>query len=1187
MHPVRRRKKRPNYGVRTVEVKRGQNGFGFTISGQHPCILSCIVAGSPAENAGLRAGDYLVAVEGQSVSKVPHDDVVRLIGCSNGVLKLQIAENYYSDSSDDDILVAARQKPKYPHKYRLNGRNDATLHNRLGKVVRDLRSGGAYEEHLSLPYPFSPPRSKKHIPDEWKLGNHIPPPVSRFRIPNSADLEAPNQVEQHVFRAVVGYVGTIEMPRKLPPGSRLQIVRGCIKKLRAEKRPHTPVLMTVMTHSLRLTNGAGITLAVYPGDRVTFCGASSDKDRKHFGVVTTATGEDPSSSCHIFAVDARPHSNHFKRAKIFKLECKVDPGSGICTEFPVTCDPIIAVIKGFYETSASVEEPVVANSPQPSNDSTTTTSNSDSGIGFRDDCGNQSDRILVVDVQNHRLHIQEVDKGGNCADKVTVHTLPNVTATSSRSRSPLSTGSEGPERPGFLEDMSVSSETTKSPEVTIIQKSKQNSRMEASAQSVDDMSISSARSHDAISGLPYKLNHKMYSISPPTSQSLEDLKETTMDNTISRSLHPHSGSLQDLRSFNLDCFERSVVAHTLHGGRDEGVSCWATSFEKLLEDPAGLHTFAEFLKKEFSHENIYFWVACEKYRKLADPLERKQKAKEIFNRHLALGALEPVNVDSYARQVTEELLSDASPNLFLQAQKQIFNLMKFDSYPRFIKSDLYKECVVRVLAGEELPVSTENSDLQLSIAQSHPKLKKSRSDADDRRRKSLLPWTRKARAKSRDRGNSYEQDNSSVSSSRSSLTTWDVPLSTGLCRVVLPDGSTAVVHTRPNHTVRHLITRLLDKRALCYSDFHIINSYLNKTVPLDEDASVLSGQEVKIERRVSFRLDLPNRKTVAVKSKQCKTLSQVLRPILNKYGYKLEMVTLCLMSENEVLEPSLSVTHVDSQRIQVLTRSTPTECLSQIGSWRLDDCNKGKSLDEITNRVFEELLNGKAEANVVPSEQGSVRSEDWGSESSSGILGRFLRRDSAFIDKRKPKKGHHKGEENERKSTLSKLPPLIAKLKPSSKVECRSESDVLYEGLKRAQRSRLEDQRGTEINFELPDFLKDKENSPQGGKKLCKLRGGDGEESNAKLLPNESNGNCDNENTNKTFPAEYHFTETSLEDLVHLQNHQPQLTDPPPPLPPKPKNLSGATSWTCLNEPKPRARTRRTVYLDQPSSSFV
>ena len=30
----------------------------------------------------------------------------------------------------------------------------------------------------------------------------------------------------------------------------------------------------------------------------------------------------------------------------------------------------------------------------------------------------------------------------------------------------------------------------------------------------------------------------------------------------------------------------------------------------------------------------------------------------------------------------------------------------------------------------------------------------------------------------------------------------------------------------------------------------------------------------------------------------------------------------------------------------------------------------------------------------------------------------------------------------------------------------------LYEGLKLAQRGRLEDQRGTEIKFEMPDFLK-------------------------------------------------------------------------------------------------------------------
>lgn len=29
--------------------------------------------------------------------------------------------------------------------------------------------------------------------------------------------------------------------------------------------------------------------------------------------------------------------------------------------------------------------------------------------------------------------------------------------------------------------------------------------------------------------------------------------------------------------------------------------------------------------------------------------------------------------------------------------------MKFDSYPRFIKSDLYKECLLREISGEKLP----------------------------------------------------------------------------------------------------------------------------------------------------------------------------------------------------------------------------------------------------------------------------------------------------------------------------------------------------------------------------------------------------------------------------------------------------------------------------------------------------
>lgn len=78
--------------IRGVEVARGRAGYGFTLSGQGPCVLNCILKGSPADYVGLRSGDHILSVNDINVSKASHEDVVKLIGRCTGVLHLVVAE---------------------------------------------------------------------------------------------------------------------------------------------------------------------------------------------------------------------------------------------------------------------------------------------------------------------------------------------------------------------------------------------------------------------------------------------------------------------------------------------------------------------------------------------------------------------------------------------------------------------------------------------------------------------------------------------------------------------------------------------------------------------------------------------------------------------------------------------------------------------------------------------------------------------------------------------------------------------------------------------------------------------------------------------------------------------------------------------------------------------------------------
>lgn len=445
MHPNRRKKKKRSRRDILISAENGK--YGFTLSGHHKdCIISAIVKGSPADLAGLKNGDFLVSVNGESVWQKDHDEIVALIGAadSNHQIRISIADNCYTSSDEEAITHQHRHRPKYPH--------FKTRFNRMQLQQRNSIDSLRSENYLeSPPIPEQHPRFAHHFSDIQ------PPPLPLFESHsskgrNSSDvfnvsamasasslMNSPERIS-----AVVGYIGTIEMPKQIASSSKLQTVRSCIRKLRQEKRNPALVLMNILPNCLNLLNSTGVVLATYPSQRINYVSSSSDSNSsKFFGLVTSGVyqGDEDfenlamhqiaiSNSCHVFVLDTTliDHNAHLARAEKFHIVCTKDPISNSCLEFPTNSEYICNLIRSMYNIKTPVKTENVApstrpsavrnlnfdgrqnenhrfdphemaNSPHPSNHSeiTTTSSNSDSGIGFHNDCANISDRILVVD----------------------------------------------------------------------------------------------------------------------------------------------------------------------------------------------------------------------------------------------------------------------------------------------------------------------------------------------------------------------------------------------------------------------------------------------------------------------------------------------------------------------------------------------------------------------------------------------------------------------------------------------------------------------------------------------------------------------------------------------------------------------------------------------------------------------
>ncbi|XP_007114588.2 regulator of G-protein signaling 13 [Physeter macrocephalus] len=118
---------------------------------------------------------------------------------------------------------------------------------------------------------------------------------------------------------------------------------------------------------------------------------------------------------------------------------------------------------------------------------------------------------------------------------------------------------------------------------------------------------------------------------------------------------------------------------------------WAQSFEKLMATKYGPVVYAAYLKTEHSDENIKFWMACETYKKVASQRSRTSRAKKLYRTYIQPQSPREINIDSSTRETIIKNIQEPTQTCFEEAQKIVHMNMERDSYPRFLKSEMYQK----------------------------------------------------------------------------------------------------------------------------------------------------------------------------------------------------------------------------------------------------------------------------------------------------------------------------------------------------------------------------------------------------------------------------------------------------------------------------------------------------------------
>ncbi|KAL1230145.1 Regulator of G-protein signaling [Trichinella spiralis] len=686
---------------RVVSLRRGARGFGFNLAEQYPCYLSAVHRGGVADAAGLRFGDLILAVNGVDVQEMSHRDIAEMIARCDSRLVITVQQPPPSTIACSGTALNERRAPCRRYSNFITPIADClTFESVVEQDIGDRGQGIVSGRTVPKKSTSEPDVLKKH---------HQSSMIAHTGDDSTTDSSGSEPEPDLLYQAVLVYIGSV--PVASQQYSKRKILRSALQTLKAQKaRAHT-VLLKIYSDHIVAVNSHGLALQQFNNVDVAFV-ASCPENRQYFCITTLQAANyekqlRPASEAvsHVFAVDPElsPHSLHCLYGKRFGIRCNRALGpAGACLEFPALSSPVLRALSSVF------------NQPKPTLHSTTSTSSA----GFFEPnrpFGNLIGSSISTDlVQQH--HFSAVDVPSFSGNQLS----PRAERLSRQKLSKCSLGTSN-----LLDALA---------DITVIIKFPLIVRRKEAVQIQIQIQIQIFNRRQEV----------MWAI-----------------------FHGCQAALNSFESnLNLPLPFDGINASTSFAENPtaavDRIRQWATNFEALMRDTVGIRFFTDFLTKEFSEENIEFWLACEKY-KMMDHSKRKEFGMNMYNVYFSSDSKKQINVDSKTKSLIKNAADGGSFDdaVFIKAQQQIYDLMKFDCYPRFVRSNDFK-CLLgggssssaddqsNTCLAENVPENMNRSDQKVALV--HSRGRKSLSlfswkNAFSNRRRSFFDIGKKVTAK--------------------------------------------------------------------------------------------------------------------------------------------------------------------------------------------------------------------------------------------------------------------------------------------------------------------------------------------------------------------------------------------------------------------------------------------------------